>query len=116
MCANLARDWQLEVQHNSRELPGPGFLEFFFFLGPVPSSPSDWDDCSTLIFEPMGSQSQDTVKEYHSLNGYLKHRYGKEVKDDDVVSLLRKDLSWRVKKVRSTLLRLAESHTNTAPQ
>lgn len=95
--------WDLEIQHNPQELGEP--YEIYFFLGAIPSSPSDWRYSNTLLFEPIASRAHNTIKEFRFLNSHLEHHYGKEVKDDDVIPHLHKDLSWRVKRVR-TVVRL----------
>ena len=95
----LGYDWELEIQFNPKELREP--YELFFFLGPVPPSVTKWMDSPLRLFEAITSHAHETTTEFRDLNGYLESRYGENLKDDDVIPNLRKDLSWGVKKVRS---------------
>jgi len=97
MPAYLNCDWELVIQYNPKELGEP--YELYFFLGPVPPSVGAWRDSPLRIFEPITSQAHHTTTEFRDLNGYLEHHYGDNLKDDDVISNLRKDLSWAVKKL-----------------
>jgi len=96
MSAGLAWDWELEMQFNPKELEEP--YELYFFLGPVPSSVSDWRTSPLRLFEPITSQAHDTTTEFRLLNGYLEERCEGKLADGDVVPYLRKHLSWGVKK------------------
>lgn len=101
MPVNLTWDWELEIQYNPKELEDP--YELYFFLGPVPSSVSEWRSSSSRLFEPILSQAHGTTSEFRDLNGYLEARCGEDTLDDDkVLPFLREKLSWGAKKVRST--------------
>ena len=95
----LVKDWELELQFNPKDLREP--YELYFFLGPVPPLVANWRDSPSRLFEPINSQTQETIIEFRDLNGYLEAHYGANLKDNDVIPNLRKDLSWGVKKVRS---------------
>lgn len=95
----LNKDWELELQFNPRELSEP--YELYFFLGPVPPLVANWRDSPSRLFEPITSQAYETTTEFRELNGYLEAHYGDNLKDSDVMTNLRKDLSWGVKKVKS---------------
>jgi len=96
MSAGLDWDWELEMQFNPKELGE--LYELYFFLGPVPSSVSDWRTSPLRLFEPITSNAHDTTTEFRLLNGYLEERYEGELGDNDVIPYLRKNLSWGVKK------------------
>lgn len=82
------------MEFNPKELGEP--YELYFFLGPAPSSVSDWRDSPSRLFEPITSHAHSTTTEFRFLNGYLEPH----CKDDDkVIPYLRKNLSWGVKKV-----------------
>lgn len=95
----LVCDWELEIKFNPKELNEP--YELYFFLGPVPTSVAKWMDSPLRLFEPITSHAHETTTEFRDLNGYLESRYGDNLKDDDVIQTLRRDLHWGVKKVKS---------------
>ena len=99
MSAHLDWDWELEIQYNPREL-GEDLYEIYFFIKPVPPSPSEWRYSHSLLFEPVASNAPHTVTEFRSLNGYLEPRCDGHLRDDDVIPYLKEQLTWRVKKVR----------------
>src|SRR5258708_4856107 len=99
MTTNLNWEWDLEIQHNPQELGEEEPYDIFFFLGPVPPSPSEWQHSPSRLFGRVVSYADSTTTEYRFMNNYIKDRGGSEQKDDDVVPYLRKHLSWRVKKV-----------------
>ena len=103
MSTNLNWMWQLEIRYNPQELGEP--YEIYFFLGPVPSSPSDWTYSPSGLFEPIMSHGGTMIREFRFLNGYLEDRCGNEMKDHEVIPYLRKHLTWRVKQVRATTRR-----------
>jgi hypothetical protein len=92
-------DWELEIQFNPKEIGE--LYELYFFLGPVPPSVAAWRDSPLRLFEPITSHAHETTTEFRDLNGYLESHYSDNLKDDDVIPSLRKDLSWGVKKVKS---------------
>lgn len=94
----LSFDWDLEIQYNPAELGPEEPYDLYFFLGSVPPSPAEWRSSPSRLFEPITSHGNTTVTEFRELNGYLK---GRCEKDDDVVPYLRKQLLWRVKRVRT---------------
>jgi len=96
----LLSDWELEIKYNPQELLGDQY-QIYFFLGPVPPSAAAWRDSPLRLFEPVWSQANETTTEFRDLNGYLEARYGPNLKDDDVILTLTKDLHWGVKKVKS---------------
>ena len=100
MPAHLNWEWELEMQFNPKELGE--LYELYFFLGPVPSSVSDWRDSPSRLFEPITSHAHTTTTEFRYLNGYLdEHCRGTDtLVDDGVIPYLRKNLSWGIKKVR----------------
>lgn len=98
MPARLDWDWEMEIKFNPHELEEP--YELYFFLGPVPSSPSNWRDSPSRLFEPITSHEETEHTEYRHLNGYIEDHCQGKLEDDDVVPYLRKHLSWRIKKVR----------------
>lgn len=98
----LNSDWELEIQYNPMELEDP--YELYFFLGPVPSSVSEWRSSPSRLFEPIISHTHGTISDFRDLNGYLEARCGEDELDDSkVIPYLRKNLSWGIKKVRSTV-------------
>ena len=104
MAGYLNWDWELEIKFNPQELGGDPY-QIFFFLGPVPSSPSEWLYAPSRMFEPVTSHIGNPITEYRSINGVLEHHCGREIKDDEVLPYLRKNFSWRVKKVRGSTVR-----------
>ena len=86
------------MQFNPKELGEP--YELYFFLGPVPSSVSDWRGSPLRLFEPITSHAHTTTTELRLLNGYLDEHCKEKLGDDGVIPYLRKNLSWGVKKVR----------------
>lgn len=112
MPAHLDWNWELEIKFKPQELEEA--YELYFFLGPVPSSPSNWRDSPSRLFEPITSREETEHTEYRYLNGYLEDRCEGKLEDDDVVPYLRKHLSWRIKKVRPTERRPAEPYFNPA--
>lgn len=98
MSVNLHWEWELEMEFNPQELREP--YELYFFLGSAPSSVSDWRTSPSRLFEPITSHAHSTTTEFRLLNGYLKQHCKGRLGDDDVLSYLRENLSWGVKKVR----------------
>jgi hypothetical protein len=96
MSVHLNYEWELEMQFNPKEVEEP--YELYFFLGSVPSSPSDWRSSPSRLFEPITSHARTTTTEYRFLNNYLKERSKSKLEDDGVIPYLRENLSWRVKK------------------
>jgi len=90
-------DWELEIQYYPKDLVDYGL---YFFLGPVPSSPAEWESSPSRLFEPIVSQVPKPTTEFRHMNGYLDYHCGKDtLKDDDVIPYLRDHLTWGVKEV-----------------
>jgi len=93
MHVHLDWEWELEIEFNPQELEH--HYELHFFLGPVPSHPSQWRSDPTRILGPITSQAHGTTKEFHFLNGYIENK----LEDDNVIKYLRDNLSWGAKRL-----------------